>query len=53
MKTIFVDGWDRGPAWMHQQAKNIGWKFNVKQWKERYTEFTSTAATTKQVPAKA
>lgn len=52
MKTIFVDGWDRGPAWMHQQAKNIGWKFNVKQWKERYTEFTSTAAS-KQVPAKA
>jgi len=39
METVFVDGWERAPAWLKLQAKNIGWKFNKRQY--RSTDYST------------
>lgn len=44
MKTIFVDGWERAPKWLKVQAKNIGWKFSVKEVRRRIDEKALAAA---------
>lgn len=40
MHTIFVDGWERAPKWMKDQASNTGWKFS----KQKYIKLEKEAA---------
>lgn len=38
MREVFVDGWERAPKWLKDQAKNIGWTYSFAAIKRRHSE---------------
>lgn len=42
MDSIFLEGWERAPEWMKQQAKSIGWRYDRDSIKEKYKTVKKT-----------
>lgn len=44
MRDVFIKGWDRAPAWLKTQAKNIDWQFDLDTIKKRREDSIAAAA---------